>query len=374
MLSSQPRLDWRILTVALCFTGTLMSACGGSPAPTKAPASVAVVTPAPENGAGAEPEAPSRARQSCSFDGQNLSYTFAAAAFASAPRATASFERLVVQFPGGDVEHRSSVRGNVRSIALRGYLPNRPPLYLSAPHAFGGWLSPSGIVTLKPLRGHKSNLEVELEPLEGLALGEPLAGRVPCPSLSLTGHSVAMVEAFPQRPLDYPGPMLLRAGRIELRTSEEGEPAAHLDNDTLARVEVWRRGASRSQVLYSGSEFTALVWVDNSVLEADPNTSDYDAGEGFGAGGLGLRGIGSSGRISVRICQSPTELLLVNREGAFPIGTVADEPLMRESGHEQLADQGLVAVTLYRSGLSAIEPAALAMQRDAFESCAQDYR
>lgn len=348
-------------------------ACGGQPAATAAVQPVAIPQAKSQASEATTPPTPAPPRHSCELEATRHEITFSAGRDEGAPQLKADFERVGVQFPGGNITGQAiTVRGELRAIQLEGFLVAAPKLYLQEPFALQGWLAPATDMYLRPTGGERGALTVEVGSLEGLQLTGSVTDAVPCDRLGLT----AVEHIDPQLAFAAPEPaqrrdaVLRRNATVPLFAEARAtKPVATVVTpaDDDYPVQRWERDAKRSRVLIMGSQYWAVVWVSHADVETPDNTYGQLWGDALSDSLLTLGSIGTSSA-RARKCEKATELFLAQGRRAYFLGTLRDEPILESYGDTELPE-GMVAIALRRSGLEPVAPAVLALRRGDYEAC-----
>lgn len=243
----------------------------------------------------------------------------------------------------------------VDGVFLRGFTTSAEvPLYAQRPIVFGGIVTPFAATPIRIVRAKSGEMNVAVGPFDDVQGNLERASA--CADVGLTQASY---ESAPDDASKRFG--RLRAATVPIAATPDG--AAEVRIVPGAReVQILGTQADRVRIRWFGDHVIASGWIAKTDVDLDVEPTDL-----FGAGGLGLSGVGAGGLPRVHVCPSDVSLS-AEVEGAIRVvGYVRREtPLLMQSERRG----ALVSISLPESAIQVAEGALLLVDEARLASCA----
>ncbi|MBL8742759.1 MAG: hypothetical protein JNK04_16740 [Myxococcales bacterium] len=231
-------------------------------------------------------------------------------------------------------------------------------VYAAAPVRFEEILVPHGRAELGVIAGEPGAIETSLPlPTQVVMTGrKTVSASIPCGSVRLKEESLdAMASLGDGIDVAYLAP-----GSTGLSPSATGRPTATLrPHLSSIEVRVLAREGRRTQIAWEVGDVVAVGWVESTRLRKTPPDGDE-----FGAGGLGLSGVGGGGR-RILMCDGDVPLRAQVGTRTEIIGVLFPQTPIAIEGERPYAYE----VDVPSTGLDRHEKAVLLVDKENVGSC-----
>lgn len=195
---------------------------------------------------------------------------------------------LTMFIPKGDASLGLTAEADVGGAFIRGVARAESiPLHPIRVSVFEGFVVPLSRADLHVVRAGDEGVELSLAlpPQVTMATKSTVSATLPCDIVALTAEEFDPMQNLLGMPIDT---AVWTGATSPLATSVGGAPVAMVNpHDVDRRVSVLAREKNRVKIAWEVGDVVVFGWVDTQKLRAPKREEDV-----FGAGGLGLSGIG----------------------------------------------------------------------------------